>query len=330
MGMTRMTTLNLKSRLLGFSDSPLQKILFATLAFFLLVLPAAALLRAGVSERLVLPALLFSVPILFIVSLWAKQFIEHSLVRPLDTGEHANSYDAKYLRFPRGIRVNLIAVVPVHNEGHAIFQQVVDLRKFVDVVLVVDDHSTDGTAERASSAGARVVTLNSVADAKRKVVGFVGATNIGIEIALSEEPNAILLLHEPLFSDEVLSVLVRESRQYPFVAVSTPTRPHMRASFNIKAKLLAALIGASMSQDSASAVVLRADLARRIFPLQAWVDTRFQLSVVARRLGFKPHIVQLGTRSVRSKRSADDISFLDVVRLDLGVSPEATHRRKAV
>lgn len=57
-------------------------------------------------------------------------------------------------------RSNLVtAIIPAHNEGKTIFDIVNALRgcQYIKEVVVVDDGSTDDTAERASEAGARVI-----------------------------------------------------------------------------------------------------------------------------------------------------------------------------
>lgn len=50
-----------------------------------------------------------------------------------------------------------IAAMPAHNEEHAIAKVVLDCKKYVDKVVVVDDGSTDATAEIAEALGAYVV-----------------------------------------------------------------------------------------------------------------------------------------------------------------------------
>lgn len=49
------------------------------------------------------------------------------------------------------------AIIPAYNEAAAIASVVEGVRPIVDRVIVVDDGSTDGTAERANGAGADVI-----------------------------------------------------------------------------------------------------------------------------------------------------------------------------
>ncbi len=53
----------------------------------------------------------------------------------------------------------VITVIPAYNEEIAIGSVVLKARKHVDTVIVVDDSSTDKTAEIAELAGAEVIRL---------------------------------------------------------------------------------------------------------------------------------------------------------------------------
>ena len=53
----------------------------------------------------------------------------------------------------------IVAIVPAYNEEIAIGSMVVHIQQYVDIVIVVDDGSTDNTALIARAAGAEVITL---------------------------------------------------------------------------------------------------------------------------------------------------------------------------
>ena len=53
--------------------------------------------------------------------------------------------------------MKIVAVIPAHNEERFIGSVVLQARQHADVVLVVDDGSTDATAEIAAAAGATVI-----------------------------------------------------------------------------------------------------------------------------------------------------------------------------
>ena len=60
--------------------------------------------------------------------------------------------------YPQHCPVKVIALIPAFNEDRFIGSVVIKARKYADVVLVVDDGSTDLTAEVAQAAGALVVS----------------------------------------------------------------------------------------------------------------------------------------------------------------------------
>jgi glycosyltransferase involved in cell wall biosynthesis len=54
-------------------------------------------------------------------------------------------------------RMRVAAIIPAYNEARTIGDVVAGIRRLVDRVVVVDDGSTDGTAEGARAAGAEVI-----------------------------------------------------------------------------------------------------------------------------------------------------------------------------
>jgi len=70
-----------------------------------------------------------------------------------------------------------VAITPCLNEEHAIAKVVRKLRPWVDLIIVVDDGSTDRTAEMAKKAGATVLR-------HKKNLGAGAAIRTGIQYAL--------------------------------------------------------------------------------------------------------------------------------------------------
>ncbi|MDD5041794.1 MAG: glycosyltransferase family 2 protein [Candidatus Peribacteraceae bacterium] len=91
--------------------------------------------------------------------------------------------------------MRIIAVIPAYNEANRIAGVVEHTRKFVDIVVVADDGSTDATASSARQAGATVVSHS-------QNCGAGAATMTGIEAARALHADAIVTLdadeqHDP-------------------------------------------------------------------------------------------------------------------------------------
>jgi glycosyltransferase involved in cell wall biosynthesis len=83
-------------------------------------------------------------------------------------------------------RTTSIALIPAYNEERFIGSVVLKARRYVDLVIVVDDGSKDETANIAEAAGATVI--------RQANSGKAGAINTGLERVRGYEPQAVVLL----------------------------------------------------------------------------------------------------------------------------------------
>lgn len=98
--------------------------------------------------------------------------------------------------------MNLITVIPAHNEAPTISQVITEVKKYIEHVIVIDDGSTDDTRERALQAGAVVIShpLNR---------GVGAALRTGYRIALQKKADVIVQIdgdfqHDPTYIPEML------------------------------------------------------------------------------------------------------------------------------
>lgn len=116
-----------------------------------------------------------------------------------------------------------IAVIPAFNEEKRIGSVIRETKRHVDKVIVIDDGSTDKTAEVSRRFGAQVIRYE-----KNRGVGFV--TKIGLEKAISLKPKVIVFLdadgqHDPRYIPYFLNAIKngadyvcgkRDLSKYPF------------------------------------------------------------------------------------------------------------------
>ena len=107
----------------------------------------------------------------------------------------------------RGLSV--IAVVPVFNEASKIGEVVARMpREIVDEVLVVDDGSTDDSAEVARSSGAEVISMGATLGVGAALeMGYDYAVRQGYDVTVTvagnnkDSPEEIPLLLDPIAED---------------------------------------------------------------------------------------------------------------------------------
>jgi glycosyltransferase involved in cell wall biosynthesis len=189
----------------------------------------------------------------------------------------------------------LIAIIPAKDEAHNIKDVIVKTKKYVDLVLVIDDGSTDNTKEVAESLGA-VVIRNEVN------LGKADALKIGFKYAIEHNFDTIALLdadgqHDP---DELPKLLKKLNEGYDIVVgarkFSPELMPPLRIFANSVSSFLVSLICGTKILDSQSGYrVLRTEVVKKI----TFETKRYQLDtemlIKAARCGFKIGFVEINT-----------------------------------
>jgi glycosyltransferase involved in cell wall biosynthesis len=101
-----------------------------------------------------------------------------------------------------------VALIPAYNEARFIGSVVLQTRHSVDIIVVVDDGSTDGTADLARQAGAVVVEMPQNG-------GKAKALSVGLAYIATLRPTAVVMLdgdgqHHPHQIPTVLAPIERE------------------------------------------------------------------------------------------------------------------------
>ncbi|HEX75378.1 MAG TPA: glycosyltransferase family 2 protein [Dehalococcoidia bacterium] len=127
--------------------------------------------------------------------------------------------------------MKVCAVIPAYNEAHTIGRIIQETRKYIDTVFVVDNGSSDNTAEVARQSGAEVIDYS----AKR---GYGAAQYAGQQVAIQNGFDYILQLdadgqHDPIYIPKLLEAM--QSGDYDIVLGSRfLTKSDKNSDFNRK------------------------------------------------------------------------------------------------
>ena len=215
--------------------------------------------------------------------------------------------------------MNTVAIVPAFNEARSIADVVTGLQGIVSHVLIVDDGSTDQTAERARAAGAEVLSRGTN-------TGKGSAVRAGLAHVMTGPFTHVLLLdgdlqHRPSEASRLLDAaertgadLVLGERQF-----SRERMPAARYHANrIGSRALSWFVGAPVQDSQCGFRVCRLD-ALRSLPLRArGYEIETEMLVKVRRRGGRVTAVPItavydGQRSkLRPVRDTTRTCFLAV------------------
>lgn len=140
--------------------------------------------------------------------------------------------------------MKVVAVIPAYNEATRIEKTIAGVKPLVDVVVVVDDGSTDDTAARAKAAGAVVVrhALNRGQGAGLRT-GTEAALRLGADIVVHVDADG---QHDPSFIP-ALVVPIKEGKAdivfgSRFLGEAPQGMPLMRRGLLTAARLFNALV----------------------------------------------------------------------------------------
>ena len=159
-----------------------------------------------------------------------------------------------------------VAVIPAHNEALTVSDVVAKTLALVDAVIVIDDGSTDGTAETLTNSGTRVVRhTQNVGKGQRLVEGLEAAFDAGASQVITLDADG---QHDPM---DIPAFLDR-ARTSPGAIIlgdrsgQSKSMPRLRAFGNGFGSFFVSWACARKLRD--------AQCGMRLYPLQAWRNVR--------------------------------------------------------
>jgi len=179
-----------------------------------------------------------------------------------------------------------VALIPAYNESRTIEQVIAGIRQQVDHVLVVDDGSTDATAQLALTAGAEVI--------RRTANGGKGlAVRAGLARVLEDSFTHVLMLdadlqHKPEEAALLLATAVRTDAdlvigERQFRRESMP--PNRYWANRIGSRALSAFVGVPINDTQCGFRVCRIDALRSMHLRSRGYEIETEMLIKLRRRG---------------------------------------------
>lgn len=180
----------------------------------------------------------------------------------------------------RGLKI--AAIVPAHNEEQKIdrvVRRIVEADVGVDWSIVVDDASTDNTADVAADGGAQVVRLPTRSGVGKAInIGYRKGIELGADVLVTiagnnkDEPKEIPQLLDPICDDDCDFVM--GSRHMPGGFAGGDMPGYRRWATKLHPWLLSRLVGKRLTESTNGfrAVTRQVLEDQRINLDQAWLD----------------------------------------------------------
>jgi len=164
--------------------------------------------------------------------------------------------------------IKISAVIPAYNEEKRIKEVIFKVKNYVDEILIVDDNSTDKTAEVAEKAGVNVISntrnrgyMASIKKGFRKARGDIIVT---LDADGEHNPEEIPDLLEPILNKKADLVFGKRTR------ISRPSERFLNWLTNFKIKIEDSGTGfRAMRRDLALKLKLKGKCTCGIFALEA-------------------------------------------------------------
>lgn len=183
-------------------------------------------------------------------------------------------------------RARVAAIIPAFNEADTVADVVAGLRGSVNTTIVIDDGSTDGTAERARTAGAEVIAF----DRNR---GKGHAVRTGLERVLAGPYDYVLLLdgdmqHLPAEAPRLIETVVATGADV-VIGERQFNRADMPASRyhtnRIGSRALSAFVGVPVADTQCGFRVFRLDALRDLRLTATGYEIETEMLIKVRRRG---------------------------------------------
>ena len=214
------------------------------------------------------------------------------------------------------MRHDVVAVIPAYECAASIGRVVAELRRHLERVVVVDDGSSDGTADAAAAAGAQV---HRCAENR----GKGAALREGLRLALEHAPGAVLLLdgdgqHDAADAPAFLEAW--DAGEADLVVGSRMSRPEAIPAARywtnrIGSRVLSWMTGWEIADSQSGYRLLSAELLRRLPLASNGYAIESEMLIKAAHRGAR--LVQVPIRTIYEGGPSHYRPVLDTVRISL-------------